>query len=72
MNTNYLTKAKDFHLFYKVLLNTECCIWFQDLYFLFFLFWRKDQRERYSCSGISVKLVSAEEKSKTKSSDVST
>ena len=40
--------------------------------FPFLFVWRKDQRERYSCSGISVKLVSTEEKSKTKSSDVST
>ena len=32
MNTNYLMKNKKFHLFYKVLLNTECCIYF---YFYF-------------------------------------
>ena len=32
MNTNYLMKNKKIHLFYKVLLNTECCIYF---YFYF-------------------------------------
>ena len=36
MNTNYLMKKKNFYLFYKVLLNTECCIYFQDLFFLSF------------------------------------
>ena len=32
---------------------------------------RKDQRERYDCSGRSIKQVNTEERSKTRSSDLS-